>query len=65
MEYVPTLRKKYQEEIMPSMVKQFDYKSVMQVPKLIKISVNQGLGAAITDKKLTGNRVNLNIWFRI
>ena len=58
MEYVPTLRKKYQEEIMPSMVKQFDYKSVMQVPKLIKISVNQGLGAAITDKKLIDSGIN-------
>lgn len=58
MEYVPTLRKKYQEEIMPSMVKKFDYKSVMQVPKLIKISVNQGLGAAITDKKLIDSGIN-------
>ena len=43
---------------MPSMVKQFDYKSVMQVPKLIKISVNQGLGAAITDKKLIDSGIN-------
>ncbi len=58
MEYVPTLRKKYQEEIMPSLVKQFDYKSVMQVPKLIKIAVNQGLGAAITDKKLIDSGIN-------
>ena len=58
MEYVPTLRKKYQEEILPSLVKQFDYKSVMQVPKLIKIAVNQGLGAAITDKKLIDSGIN-------
>lgn len=58
MEYVPTLRKKYQEEIIFSLVKQFDYKSVMQVPKLIKIAVNQGLGAAITDKKLIDSGVN-------
>lgn len=58
MEYVPTLRKKYQEEISPSMVKQFDYTSVMQVPKLIKISINQGLGAAITDKKLIDSGIN-------
>ncbi len=58
MEYVPTLRKKYQEEIIPSLVKQFNYKSVMQVPKLIKIAINQGLGAAITDKKLMDSGVN-------
>lgn len=52
MEYQPRLRKKFQEEIIPELTKQFDYKTVMQVPKLEKISVNQGIGAALTDKKL-------------
>ena len=52
MEYKPRLIKKYKEEIVPALQKQFGYKSIMQVPKLKKISVNQGLGAAITDKKM-------------
>ncbi|MCD6354330.1 MAG: 50S ribosomal protein L5 [Prolixibacteraceae bacterium] len=52
MAYVPTLKKKYQEEIIPALTKEFDYSSVMQVPKLEKIILNQGVGAAIADKKL-------------
>jgi len=52
MAYIPTLKKKYQEEIIPSLKKEFDYTSVMQVPKLEKIVLNQGVGAAIADKKL-------------
>jgi large subunit ribosomal protein L5 len=46
------LRKRYQEEIIPVLTKQFGYKSLMQVPKLSKIAINQGIGAALTDKKL-------------
>ena len=41
MAYIPTLKKKYQEEIIPSLKKEFDYSSVMQVPKLEKIVLNQ------------------------
>ncbi len=52
MAYIPTLKKKYQEEIIPALKKEFDYSSVMQVPKLEKIVLNQGVGAAIADKKL-------------
>jgi len=52
MAYVPTLKKKYQEEIIPTLKNEFDYSSVMQVPKLEKIVLNQGVGAAIADKKL-------------
>ncbi|MCF8229175.1 MAG: 50S ribosomal protein L5 [Bacteroidales bacterium] len=52
MEYTPRLRKKYLEEIVPALRKEFNYKSVMQVPKLVKISLNQGLGEATVDKKL-------------
>ncbi len=48
----PRLRKKYYEEIVPALMKEFDYKTVMQVPKLVKIALNQGIGAALTDKKL-------------
>jgi len=52
MGYVPTFKRKYQEEIIPSMRKEFNYKSVMQVPELEKIIINQGLGSAIADKKI-------------
>ncbi len=48
----PRLRKKYYEEIVPALMKELDYKTVMQVPKLVKIALNQGIGAALTDKKL-------------
>jgi large subunit ribosomal protein L5 len=52
MEYTPRLKTKYHEEIVPALMKEFSYKNLMQVPKLKKISVNQGLGTAIADKKL-------------
>lgn len=50
--YVPTLKKKYKEEIIPALIKKLGYKSVMQVPKLEKICINQGVGDAVADKKL-------------
>jgi len=52
MEATPRLRTDYKERIVPALVKQFDYKSVMQVPRITKISLNQGISAALTDKKL-------------
>ena len=53
MDYQVTLKKKYNEEIVPSLMKEYSYKTVMQVPRLLKISLNQGLGkAAIADKKV-------------
>lgn len=52
MEYVPSLKSKYKEEIIPALMKQFGYTSLMQVPKLKKIVINQGVGAAVSDKKL-------------
>jgi large subunit ribosomal protein L5 len=52
MGYIPTLKQKYREEIVPAMQKDFGYKSVMQVPVLEKIIINQGLGSAIADKKI-------------
>jgi len=52
MKYVPNLKKKYYSEIVPALKKQMNYKSVMQVPRLVKIVINQGVGAAVTDKKL-------------
>ncbi|HCC71204.1 MAG TPA: 50S ribosomal protein L5 [Bacteroidales bacterium] len=50
--YTPALQKKYKEEIVPALMKEFGYKTVMQVPRLEKIIINQGLGQAIADKKL-------------
>ncbi len=51
MTYTPRLMKKYQEEIIPELKKQFNYKSVMQVPRIEKICLNQGVGSALKDKK--------------
>jgi large subunit ribosomal protein L5 len=50
--YVPSLKKKYKEEIVGKLMKEFSYSTVMQVPKLVKITINQGIGAATQDKKL-------------
>ncbi len=52
MKYTPRLKTKYFEEIVPALTKQFEYNNRMEVPKIQKISVNQGLGQAIVDKKL-------------
>jgi len=50
--YVPALKKKYKDEIVPALIKEFGYPTVMQVPRLEKIVLNQGVGQAIADKKL-------------
>jgi large subunit ribosomal protein L5 len=50
--YTATLKTKYKEEITPAMMKEFGYSTVMQVPRLEKIVINQGMGQAIADKKL-------------
>ncbi len=55
MSYVPRLKKKYKEEVVPALMEQFQYKSIMQVPKINKICINQGVGAATQDKKLVEN----------
>ncbi|MBW8332010.1 MAG: 50S ribosomal protein L5 [Prolixibacteraceae bacterium] len=52
MAYVPTLKKKYLDEVIPALVKDFSYTNTMQAPRLEKIVINQGVGAAIADKKL-------------
>lgn len=52
MSYTPRLKEKYNSTIVPNLQKEFGYKSVMQVPRLVKICLNQGIGAAVTDKKL-------------
>jgi large subunit ribosomal protein L5 len=52
-DYQPRLRKRYQEEVVPALMKRFGYKNSMQVPRLNKIVVNMGLGEAVTNPKLT------------
>ena len=50
--YIAGLQKKYNEEIVPALIEQFGYTSVMQAPRLQKIVLNSGVGQAIADKKL-------------
>ena len=55
MSYQPRLKTKYRSEVAPALKKEFNYTSSMQVPRLMKISVNQGLGSAVGDKKIIEN----------
>ncbi|HVD98379.1 MAG TPA: 50S ribosomal protein L5 [Cytophagaceae bacterium] len=48
----PRLKDKYLNEVVPALKSKFQYKSIMQVPKITKIVVNKGIGAAVADKKL-------------
>ncbi len=57
MSYKPRLKDKFDNEIAPALMKEFGYKNRMQVPRLIKISLNQGVGEAITDKKILDTAV--------
>ena len=50
--YVPTLKKVYKEEIIDKLTKQFGYTTVMQVPKLVKITLNEGVGQGTQDRKV-------------
>ena len=53
-----TLKKEYGERIVPALMKEFGYKSVMQAPKLEKIVINQGLGIGVADKKIIETAIN-------
>ncbi len=52
IKYTPRLADKYSKEVVPALMKKFEYKSVMQAPKLQKICINRGVNGAVTDKKL-------------
>ena len=52
MKYTPRLRDKYFKDVVPALMEQFQYSSVMQVPRLTKICINQGVGASTQDKKM-------------
>lgn len=58
MSYVPRLQKKYREEVVPALMEQFQYSSIMEAPRLLKINLNQGIGEATQDKKLVETALN-------
>lgn len=58
MAYVARLKKEYKERIVSALTEEFGYKNVMQVPKLEKIVVSRGVGAAVADKKLIEHAID-------
>ena len=58
MSYVPRLKEKYKKEVVPALAKKFNYKSSMEVPRFLKICINQGAGDAVSDKKLIDAAIN-------
>ena len=58
MSYIPRLKKEYNDRIVITLKDTFSYKSVMQVPKLQKIILSRGVGAAVSDKKLIDHAVD-------
>lgn len=51
-DYIPRLKTKYQKEIIPALMKEFNFKSPMRAPRLQKIAINQGVGDAVADRKI-------------
>jgi len=58
MSYIPRLKKEYKSNIVSRLLKEFSYDNVMQVPKLQKIVISKGVGAAVNDKKLIDHALN-------
>jgi len=58
MAYVPRLKQEYKERVVKALQEEFGYKNVMQVPKLEKIVLSRGVGAAVADKKLIDHAVD-------
>ena len=57
MSYIPRLKQEYKERVVKALSEEFGYKNLMQVPKLKKIVVSRGVGAAVADKKLIDHAV--------
>jgi large subunit ribosomal protein L5 len=57
MSYTPRLRNKYYEEVVPAMQAKFNYSNSMEVPRIEKIVLNQGIGAAVNDKKMVDSAI--------
>lgn len=51
------LQEFYQSSVVPALMKQFGYKSIMQVPRILKITLNMGVGEAAADKKIVNNAI--------
>ena len=58
MAYTPRLKQEYKDKVMSALTEEFGYKNVMQVPKLEKIVISQGVGAAVADKKLIDHAID-------
>jgi large subunit ribosomal protein L5 len=58
MAYVARLKQEYKDKVVPALTEEFGYKNVMQVPKLEKIVISKGVGAAVADKKLIDHAVD-------
>lgn len=58
MAYIPRLKKEYKDRVVSALTEEFGYKNVMQVPKLSKIVISRGVGAAVADKKLVDYAVD-------
>ncbi|HEY8555219.1 MAG TPA: 50S ribosomal protein L5 [Burkholderiales bacterium] len=52
------LQEHYRKTVVPALMQRFGYKNIMQVPRLVKITLNMGVGEAMTDKKVMDNAVN-------
>ena len=57
MAYTPRLKQEYNDKVIAALTEEFGYKNVMQVPKLQKIVLSRGVGAAVADKKLIDHAV--------
>ena len=58
MSYIPRLKKEYKSNVVTRLIKEFSYDNIMQVPKLEKIVISKGVGAAVNDKKLIDHALN-------
>lgn len=58
MAYIPRLKQEYKDRVIAALKEEFGYKNVMQVPKLEKIVLSRGVGAAVSDKKLVDYAVD-------
>lgn len=57
MTYTPRLKQEYKDKVVATLTEEFGYNNVMQVPKLTKIVISKGVGAAVADKKLIDHAV--------
>jgi len=58
MTYIPRLKQEYKDKVVSALTEEFGYKNVMQVPKLKKIVISKGVGAAVADKKLIDHAID-------